>query len=392
MEASGVPIQRVALKDAQDSDGVIAATRTLGLDVLASMPKETLVLSPASAVVALAMLGTTADGETEDQLSLLLGGAGTERDKAVNALVGSLNPYRVPVAEIDPEELPENPQVHLANQIVLNTGMTVQDPYLGSLKEWYGAGILETDLSTAEGFAPINKWVKENTAGLIDKSAVEPDPDLRLILQNAVVFASKWKMPFSPEKTELGDFQTGSGNTVQVPFLNASLPLRYAQLEGWQMVELPYGQDGTLVALYLLPPEGTLPTSITPENMVALEEALEETMINVSVPKLDLISSAELTDALQRAGLTAVFVPSPPALTYISKSEDLVVSTVIQQGRFRLDEEGTVAAALTEVAVRAASLPPEPTADFVADHPHIIFIKDKAVGWDLFQVLVNDPS
>lgn len=392
LESTDVSVQHTPLAQAREAGAVVSSTRKLGLDVLASLPKETLVTSPASAVVALAMLGTTADGETEDQLSLLLGAPGVERDRAVNALLGSLDPYRVPVEQIDPQKLPDSPQLHLANQIVLDTGMKVQDAYLGGLKEWYDAGVLETDLATAEGFVPINDWVKRNTAGLIDKSAVEPNADLRLILQNAVVFSSQWQTPFSAGKTMVSEFQTGSGTTVEVPFLNASLPLRYAELEGWQAVELPYGEDGTMVALYVLPPEGTSPTSITAKDLAALEDALDETELGISVPKLNLKSTAELTDPLQRAGLTSVFAETPPALTYISKTENLFVSIVIQQGRFRLDEEGTVAAALTEIAVETSSLPPEPTINFVADHPHMIIIKDKEVGWDLFQVLVNDPS
>lgn len=392
MEATNVSVQHIPLAEAREAAAVVASTRKLGLDVLSALPKDTLVTSPASVVVALAMLGAGADGEAEDQLSLLLGAPGVEWDRAVNALLGSLQPYSVPVEQIDPEVLPDSPQVHLANQIVLDTGMKVRDTYLGGLKEWYDVGVLETDLATEEGFVPINEWVKRNTAGLIDRSAVEPNPDLRLILQNAVVFSSKWQTPFSAARTVEDDFQTGSGTTVEVPFLNSLLPLRYAELDGWKVAELPYGQDGTMVALYLLPPEGSPPTSITPETLAELEGSLDEAVVSISVPKLDLTSTADLTDPLQRAGLTSVFAPTPPSLTYISRAGDLFVSFVIQQGRFRLDEEGTVAAALTEIGVEVTSMPPEPTADFFADRPHMIIIKDKEVGWDLFQVLVNDPS
>lgn len=392
LKEAEVSVQHISLAEAREVSAVVASTRKVGLEVLASFPKETLVTSPASTVVALSMLGATADGETEDQLSLLLGATGVERDMAVNALVGSLDPYRVPVDQIDPETLPASPQVHLANQIVLHTGTKVQDTYLEGLKEWYDAGVLETDLATTEGFVPINDWVKRNTAGLIDKSAVEPSAELRLILQNAMVFSSRWHTPFSPGKTMVSEFQTGSGTTVEVPFLNALLPLRYGELDGWQAVELPYGEDGNMVALYVLPPEGTLPTSITPKGLSALEEALEEAEVGISVPKLDLKSTAELNDPLQRAGLTSVFAQSPPALTYISKSEDLAVSIVVQQGRFRLDEEGTVAAALTEIGIEATGAPAAPPHTFFADRPHMIIIKDQEVGWDLFQVLVNDPS
>ncbi len=392
VEDGQVTVEHVALADAREAASVVAATRKLGLGVLEAFPRETVVTSPASAVVALSMLGATANGEAEDQLSIVLGAPGEQRDAAVNALMGSLDAYRVPVAQINPDKLPDSPQVHLANQIVLADGTKVESTYLAGLKKWYDTGVLETDLSTEEGFIPVNQWVKENTAGLVEKSAAEPSPTLRLILQNAVVLAARWQMPFSPQNTTIGPFTTGGGEPVSVEFMGATLPVRYAEVDGWQMAELPYGEDGGLVARYVLPPEGTLPSRITVEQVDALEESLKHTPIGISIPKLDLASTADLTNPLQRAGLTSVFADYPPALTYISRAEDLAVSLVLQQGRLKLDEEGTVAAAVTEVVVEATSALSEPPTDFVADRPHLIFISDTQTGWDLFQILVNDPS
>lgn len=385
-------VKHVKLSEAREAASVVASTRKLGLRVLEAFPKETLVTSPASAVIALSMLGTTATGEAEDQLSIVLGAPGEHRDAAVNALMGSLDPYRVPVKQIDINKLPDSPQVHLANQIVLDTGMKVESTYLDNLKTWYDAGVLETNLGTEEGFVPVNQWVKENTAGLIDKSAVSPSPTLRMILQNAAVFASSWQVPFSAHNTMISSFTTGSGERVVVEFMTATLPVRYAEVDGWQMAELPYGEDGGIVAHYVLPPEETPPTRITVDQMEALQKALTPAHMGISIPKLDLTSSADLTNPIQRAGLTSVFSDSPSALTYISRAEDLAVSIVMQQGRLRLDEEGTVAAALTEIAVEATAALNEPPIDFVADRPHLIFISETRMGWDLFQVLVNDPS
>ena len=99
-----------------------------------------------------------------------------------------------------------------------------------------------------------------------------------------------------------------------------------------------------------------------------------------------------LNDPLQKAGLTSVFTDNPPALQYISTAESLVVSEVIQQGSIRVDEAGTVAAAVTEIAVRATMMPPEPEVSFVANRPYLMLITDTNTGWDLFQVLVNNPT
>ena len=391
-EATSVDFEQVPMGDVRDAGSVVKATRKLGLEVLAHSPKDTLVTSPVSTVVALATLGATATGEAEDQFSVLLGAGGEERNKVVNALLGTLDSYRVPADQIDIEDLPEEPQVHLANQMVLDTGFKVEQTYQDALKRWFNTGTVEAELGDASGKKVLDEWVRENTAGLIEKSAIEPDPDLRLVLQNAIVFASQWQQPFQADATAPAEFHSADGTLVETDFLNGLQLANYSEVDGWKMVELLYGSEGKLAAHFVLPPEGTPAATATTELLGNLEGALVQKMVGISVPKLDLKTSVTLNDPLQKAGLTSVFTDNPPALRYISAAESLMVSEVIQQGSFRVDEAGTVAAAVTEIGVRATSAPAEPEVSFVADRPYLVLITDTNTGWDLFQVLVNNPT
>ena len=391
-EATSVDFEQVPMGDVRDAGSVVKATRKLGLEVLAHSPKDTLVTSPVSTVVALATLGATATGEAEDQFSVLLGAGGEERNKVVNALLGTLDSYRVPADQIDIEDLPEEPQVHLANQMVLDTGFKVEQTYQDALKRWFNTGTVEAELGDASGKKVLDEWVRENTAGLIEKSAIEPDPDLRLVLQNAIVFASQWQQPFQADATAPSEFHSADGTLVETDFLNGLQLANYSEVDGWKMVELLYGSEGKLAAHFVLPPEGTPAATATTELLGNLEGALVQKMVGISVPKLDLKTSVTLNDPLQKAGLTSVFTDNPPALRYISAAESLMVSEVIQQGSFRVDEAGTVAAAVTEIGVRATSAPAEPEVSFVADRPYLVLITDTNTGWDLFQVLVNNPT
>ena len=391
-EATSVDFEQVPMGDVRDAGSVVKATRKLGLEVLAHSPKDTLVTSPVSTVVALATLGATATGEAEDQFSVLLGAGGEERNKVVNALLGTLDSYRVPADQIDIEDLPEEPQVHLANQMVLDTGFKVEQTYQDALKRWFNTGTVEAELGDASGKKVLDEWVRGNTAGLIEKSAIEPDPDLRLVLQNAIVFASQWQQPFQADATAPAEFHSADGTLVETDFLNGLQLANYSEVDGWKMVELLYGSEGKLAAHFVLPPEGTPAATATTELLGNLEGALVQKMVGISVPKLDLKTSVTLNDPLQKAGLTSVFTDNPPALRYISAAESLMVSEVIQQGSFRVDEAGTVAAAVTEIGVRATSAPAEPEVSFVADRPYLVLITDTNTGWDLFQVLVNNPT
>lgn len=385
--------EHVSLADAPSAPDVVEATRALGLDLLASSGNETVVISPASAVVALSMLGADATGPAEEQLATLLGAGGKDRDQAVNALVGSLEAYAAPVDEIDPHELPETPQLHLANQVVIDYEAAINADYLDALVRWFDAGVLRTDLASADGKAALDRWVKENTAGLIEESAVSPSPDLKLVLQNAVVLAARWSAPFDPAQTGSDSFTLLDGETIEAEFMGDRRTVPFSEVDGWKIIAVSYGPGGEagegLAAKFVLPPQNTPAADVSPDLLARLEKGLEPRLVDVRLPKLNFASSTDLTEPLAAAGLTAVF---DEPLRYISEDGDLVVSEVLQQGRIRLDEEGTVAAAVTEIAVEAADAmeTPEPE-EFIADRPHLVILQDQATGWDLFQILVNDP-
>ena len=380
----------LSLEEAPAAGEVVKQSRVLGLEVLASLAGETLVTSPASTVIALSMLASGATGEAEEEFTAVLGAEGEERDKAVNALMGTLDPYRADVADIDINELPEHPQVHLANQVVIDEGLEVKESYIDSVKEWFHSVIATVKLNSDEGKALLNDWVEENTAGLIEKSAVELDESTRMVLQNAVVFAAAWQIPFDAYATGPATFNLADGTTAEVDFMNATMHVPYAEADGWQMLELPYGDDGNLVARYVMAPEGTDLATAGAPILAVLETSLESQTVDVSIPKLDIASKADLIKPLEDNGLSAVFTGNDNALGYISDTVDLYVDQIWQQGRVILDEAGTVAAVVTEVAV-AESSAMLPGVSFVADRPHLIIIEDKTVGWDLFQILVNDP-
>lgn len=388
-----VPAEQMAFEDVPSAADMVSATRALGLAILADNANDTVVTSPASTVIALAMLGSEATGQTESQFAEVLGVSGQERDEAANALITSLQPFSGDLAEIDLEDLPEDPQIHLANQMVLDDGFTTEEEYTESLQKWFGADVATVDLASASGKKYLDEWVRANTAGLIEESAVEPSPELRLVLQNAVLLAAQWRYPFSADSSGPSDFTLSTDEVVTTDFMSQQILIWYAELDGWKMIELPYGFEERLAARYVLPPPGVNPTSVTPKRLSELESLLSIYDVVVKVPKVDLASSLDLIPSLKAAGLTSVFSKNPPALGYISESEELVVSLINQQGRIQIDEAGTAAAAVTEIAVETTSALEEPTPPmyFVADRPHLVLVTDTLTGWDLFQVLINDP-
>lgn len=386
----------VRVTDAGATPRVVDATERLGLTMLATAPRDgNVVVSPASAVVALSMLAEGARGDTALTLDDVLGASGQDRTDAVNALLASLDAYDGDPAQVRADELPEKPLVHVANQVVLDDEAEVHEPYLESLAAGYGAGVLHTDLGTSSGIVPLSEWVRFHTGGLIEESAIEPDVDLRLVLQNAVLFAARWEAPFDVGDTAPSPFTLGGGDTVDVESLRLTETWAYAEDDGWRAVRLPYVEG--FHADVVLPPEGVDPASVAPGRLVALRETLDTAprlTVALILPTLDVPAEdpLDLRPALSAAGLGGLLDPAtPPDLGGIS-DEELYVSQAWQQALLQVDAEGTVAAAVTEVGVGAVSA--EAVAEIVTfrvDRPYLFSVSSDDTGWPLFTAAIRDP-
>jgi serpin B len=74
----------------------------------------------------------------------------------------------------------------------------------------------------------------------------------------------------------------------------------------------------------------------------------------------------------------------------ITDQQQLVISQAAQQGVLTIDEDGTLAAAVTEMAM-AGSAPVEPPFELIVDRPYLVRIADEQTGWPLFFAHVAAP-
>jgi serine protease inhibitor len=188
----------------------------------------------------------------------------------------------------------------------------------------------------------LDAWVNEHTGGLIEESAIEPDPLLRLVLQNAILLAARWETPFQESTTSDEDF-TGPDGTAPTEMLHGTESWTYATHDGWAAVRLPYAD--AFHADVLLPPSGTDPAEITPETLDALLVALD------------------------------------------------TEGPVLQQAYLSLDEDGTVAAAVTEIGMETSGLAPSaPAVRMTVDHPYLLRIAHTETSLPLFLTAVRSPQ
>lgn len=395
---SEVAYEPVSLDSASALPGVIAANDALGLTMLrtggeAAGWEGNTVISPFSAYVALSMLAAGARGGTASAFDSALGAPAEARADAVAALRGALLEYDGDPALAAQDELPETPLLHLADRVVLDDQLVPEDAYLDMLARRFDAGIETVDLGDPAAKQVLDEWVDRETGGLVPESAIEPDPDLRLVLQEAMVLAARWLQPFDPGLTGESPFEA-PGGTVSVETMRGSSGWAWTVTEmgDWTSVRMPYVEG--FVADLVLPPEGTDPSGADTATLARLWAAEPATpdgpLVVVSLPVLDLRARMlDLTPALEELGLGELL--DSPDLSGITTAEDLYVSQAVQQALLKLHEEGTVAAAVTEIGVAGSAAPTE-IVEVNFDRPFLVRVAHADTNLTLFLAAIRDPS
>lgn len=385
-----VAYQQVSLGEASALPQLLAANDELGLAMLRSGEAPNVVVSPFSAYVALAMLAEGARGGTAESFDAALGAAGADRTDAVNALRGALLVHDGDPAVAAGDELPEAPLLHLADRVLLDDELVPEQAFLEVLARSYDAGIETVDLGTDAAKPVLDEWVNRETGGLVPESAIVPKPSLRIVLQDAMVLAARWLVPFDPNNTFEEPFETPDG-MVDVEMMHGTADGAWpvTEADGWTAVRLPY-VDG-FVADLVLPPDGVDPADADAATLAALWDGTEPAgSVTVAVPVLDLEARPlDLTPSLTDVGLGELF--DAPDLSGITTADSLFVDQAVQQARLMVDEDGTVAAAVTEIGV-AGSAAPLPAVEVRFDRPFLVRVAHEDTGLTLFLAAIRDPG
>ncbi|SNS60230.1 Serpin (serine protease inhibitor) [Micrococcales bacterium KH10] len=401
MRAEGVQMRTVELSGADALDSVVEAAVAVGATTLQTAGGEdNLVVSPSSLVTALAMLADGAKGQTLTDLELMLGASGDQRRDAFAALQRAIGQHDGDPVLATGDELPDKPILHLASQVVIDDGFEVNKNYLEALADGYDAGAQHADLSSSAGKKVLDAWVNHHTGGLIEESAIEPSDDLRLVLQDAILFAGRWQYEFSALATWQQPFNLADGTQVDVETMSTiDASFSYAELsDGWVAVRMPY-QDAAYADV-LLPPQGTDPAQAMPSLLAEAKAKLnqnEPVEIAVSLPKVDIKDAAPLdligSGVFEQLGIASTLCTSGAAdLSGIALAPgELCLEQAMQQAVLQIDEAGTVAAAVTELGVGVTSAPMPPANEVHFDRPFLFTINHDESGWPLFYAAIRDP-
>jgi serpin B len=392
---SGGPgsVQRPPVVVTADVRSIAANNDRFALELygrLRTMREDNLVFSPASLSTALAMTYAGARGKTAEEMARVL--HFDLPPEKLHAVFGDL------LRAWDAEGKQQGCRLVVANRLWGQQGFHFLPGFLDVTRDRYGAELAQVDFAGKAESARerINGWVEEKTQGKIHELVPSGvlDGTTRLVLTNAIDFKGMWTDPFLKPLTKVDTFHVPGGRKAEVPLMYQEGHFRYTAGDGLKLLELPYANSE--LAMVLLLPDAVdglpaLEARLTGENLYLWQAGLRPREVKVFLPRFTLESRLQLADTLEAMGLSRAFKAGEADLSGIAGDQGLFLSAAIQKAFIDVNEEGTEAAAATDINVKATEAIEGPPV-FRADHPFLFMIRDRRTGSLLFLGRLVNPG
>jgi serpin B len=367
-----------------NASALVPADNAFGFRLFSSIfqknAQKDVFISPTSATTVLDLLYLGARGASQSQMASVLGLGGLSRQAVMSRASALLSGLRSTDSGV---------QLELANSVWSRAGVAFKQAFLTAASHSFGAKATSLDFSSPGAAATINSWVACATHNTITSIVDKIPAAMVMYVLNATYFHGQWTTSFDPKNTRDGQFTTGSGSQIQVPFMHLTgVTLPYYQAADFQAMSLPYGK-GRYSMVILLPRTGlTLTTFVkrlTPANWKSWTSHLQPADIPLALPKFATRSSWNLNSPLAALGLHQAIGPNGDFSGICTRCK---LTQTRQKVFFSVDEKGTTAAAVTSGGVSATAV----RQSMLIDHPFLVAIRDGKTGAILFLGAENNPA
>jgi serine protease inhibitor len=347
--------------------------------------KENLFISPFSVSMALSMTLNGAAGSTKTGMENTLGFGGQQ--------IAAINDYNKLLAG-QLQSIDEQVTFNIANSIWYRNTFSVLPAFISTNQNYYNAQVSALDFTSPSAVNTINNWVSTKTNNAIPTILDNITSDQVMFLINALYFKGSWRNQFDASKTTDQNFYKEDNTVVKCKLMAQdimSFPV-YSN-DVLSAIELPYGQ-GNFVMTILLPASGKTTADVlatfTAANWKTINDGLSSSKVQFSMPRFKMSYETNLNNLLISMGMADAFNSNIANFSGINSDQKLYISEVKHKTMVEVNEEGTVAAAVTLVGISTTAMPLNYI--FKVDKPFIFMISEKSTGAILFTGRIMDPT
>lgn len=348
---------------------------------------ENMVISPLSVTFALGMADNGASGNTKAEIEKVLG----YEEESVEGLNSFCKTMMESAQEIDPST-----KIEFANAAVVNSlNGKLKEEYKNLIETNYSAEICNMEFGKDPVKDFINSWCEQKTHGMIPELLPEEPLPFNLVhLLNAVYFKGIWTSQFKKEDSRKEDFKDIEGKKHKVnmmhqedrfdlgfiPNICTALKLPFGNQAYHMVFILPYNADGF----------NDLKKNLDLNLWNDLSSKFGGMKVDVKIPSFETTFGAiDLNKSLQNLGMIDAFNPNTADFSPMCDTPGLYINAVLHKAKIKVDEQGSEAAAVTDVIIGWLGAGPNgpselPVAKFYADRPFIYAITEVSTGAILF--------
>ncbi|MBD5384227.1 MAG: serpin family protein [Ruminococcaceae bacterium] len=340
--------------------------------------------SPLSLNMALGMLAEGAEGTSKEALDKYLGT--DDYGAFAESYMKTVKKYNVNTGY---EGIYEN-AFELANSFWADKNFPFKNGYKHSLTQKYGAEVRNLDFGNKKNtIKEINGWVNDKTREMIPSIINDYADELAAVLINTVYFESGWSNWWGYNANNKDAFTLLDGSTKELALMHNSGDQYF---ENDKATAFGFGYNNGLEFIGILPKQTGDFTIESLDIPSLLASETHDYDVSAQMPRLTFDTSLPLSDALSAAGLSELFDIDAANLSGIS-DEPLFVSEVLQKTRLELDENGTRAAAVTEMMMAGGALMPteREIKEVYLNRPFAFMIYDSEEEQIVFLGKVTEP-
>ena len=345
-------------------------------ETLKKSGKKNVMISPASAMIALEMSAAGAKKNTLTELTDVFSEGTGKKSCQIYAkyLLNKMNKS-------------ENVKFSAANAAWYNkelVGDRIKKTYISDLKKYFNASVQAEDFNK-NTVNKINKWVKKNTDGMVDGILDKLKPEDIMVLANAVAFEGGWDEQYDDYQVTNEKFKNADGTSSKATMLNCTEAPYFETKKAVGFLKPYKGRKyGFLV---MLPKDKkvsakNLLSGMTGEDFRKFVKSKTYTYdVNTKLPEFKYDFDMSLVAPLKNIGVKDAFdrdLADFSGMATPKEGYNISISDVLHKTHIELDKNGTKAAAVTAVIMMETTglREPKPVKQVYCDRPFAYAIVD----------------